>query len=368
MKKLLTLLLLSLICSAAYAQENSEFTRIIAGSRADKFCEVFAADDGCILAAGFTFSSDGDLSDRTKTGRSGWLCSLDERGNVLWNFCSRNSQNDEILAPRKHGDGTITVLLRSDGHEYNQLDLIRLSSEGKQIDRKTLFKLSQEEAHCMLTGPKVFAGGYIVDVFQHSKPYEPVYHWFDFSGKLLKTTSGISRDSIAAVSENHIVQEKDGVYWLCKLDESGDDTPICRLPEGVQYYGLVSLEHGGAAVCGGRANDQGRKGLLLIYDAAGNRTAAFRFEGYILEKVLLHENGYVLSAVQHEDEGIVFHMTEDGTVTAKRELMFSASSYYPYIAQMPDGRIVFVSSKWGDRTDGSDMVNYDAVFQVLDLR
>ena len=368
MKSLLMLLLLSLLCSAACAQENCEFIRVVAGSRTDKFCEVFAAEDGSMLAAGYTCSSDGDLSYRTKTGRSGWLCCLDEQGNVLWNFCSRNSQNDEILAPVKHDNGTITVLLRSDGYEYNQLDLIHLSGEGKQIDRKTLFKLSQEEAHCMLMGPKAFAGGYIVDVFQHSKSYEPVYHWFDFDGNLLKTSSGISRDSIAAVSENHIIEAHDGAFWLCVIDKTGKDTPVCRLPEGIQYFGLASLEHGGAAVCGGRVDDEGRMGLFVVYDAAGNRVAAFRFEGYIPEKVLPCENGYVISAVQHGGERILFHMTEDGTVTAERELKFSASSYYPYIAHMPDGRVVFASSKLGNKTEDSDTVNYDAVFQMFDLR
>ena len=73
------------------------------------------------------------------------------------------------------------------------------------------------------------------------------------------------------MGENHIIAEYDGVYWLCKLDETGQDTQICRLPEGIQYFGLASLEHGGAAVCGGRANDEGRKGLFMVYDAAGNR-------------------------------------------------------------------------------------------------
>lgn len=368
MKRLLLMLLMCLICAAACAQENGEFTRIVAGSRAEQFNEVFAAEDSSILAAGFTFSSDGDLSDRTKTGRSGWLCCLDEQGNVLWNFCSRNSRNDEILAPVKHDDGTITVLLRSDGHEYNQLDLIRLSDEGKQIDRKTLFKLSQEEAHCMLMGPKVFAGGYIVDVFEHHHPYDVVYHWFDFNGNLLKTSNGPSRDSIAAVSENHIIEKHDGVFWLCMLDKTGKDTPICPLPVGIDYFGLASLEHGGSAVCGGRVNDEGRKGLFLVYDAEGNSVSAFQFEGYIPEKVLPCEHGYALSAVQHGGEGILFHMTEEGAVTAKRELMFSVGSYYPYIARMPDGRIAFASSKWGDKTEGSDTVNYDAVLQVFDLR
>lgn len=152
------------------------------------------------------------------------------------------------------------------------------------------------------------------------------------------------------------------------LDKTGKDTPICPLPVGIDYFGLASLEHGGSAVCGGRVNDEGRKGLFQVYDAEGNSVSAFQFEGYIPEKVLPCEHGYALSAVQHGGEGILFHMTEEGAVTAKRELMFSVGSYYPYIARMPDGRIAFASSKWGDKTEGSDTVNYDAVLQVFDLR
>ena len=111
-----------------------------------------------------------------------------------------------MKAPVVHADGTITVLLESDGNEYDQTELIRLSMDGNVISRKTLVKIPKGNSGCAPEWPGVFSGGYVIATFDlttkidfepiyrySTKPtYQPVYHWFDFDGNLLKQSGDTS--------------------------------------------------------------------------------------------------------------------------------------------------------------------------------
>ena len=62
-----------------------DWLRSYGGSGRDSLREIVSVGDG-ILAAGSTTSSDGDLSIRTREGKTGWLLRLGADGSVLWNF------------------------------------------------------------------------------------------------------------------------------------------------------------------------------------------------------------------------------------------------------------------------------------------
>ena len=119
------------------------------------------------------------LSDRTKSGRSGWVALVDLQGNTHWNFCSRYGSNDYMKSPVVHDDNTITVLLNSDGNEYGQIELIRLDMTGNVVDRKALVKIPRGDQGIAPEWSGVFNGGYVIATFDLSKriDFEPVYRY-----------------------------------------------------------------------------------------------------------------------------------------------------------------------------------------------
>lgn len=164
--------------------------------------------------AGQTSSSDGTLSDRSKTGLTGWAALVDLQGNTIWNFCSRYGSDDRMRLPVVHEDGTITVLLQSNGNAHSQVELIRLDMEGNVISRKTLVQISKESAIIAPEWPGVFCGGYIIPTIdsltQAEYPsdvlYQPVYRGFDFEGNLLFETQASWPMAVAQVSQNHVIE------------------------------------------------------------------------------------------------------------------------------------------------------------------
>ena len=99
-----------------------------------------AAGGGRTVITGYTESSDGTLSDRTKRGHSGWVMCMDAQGNVLWNFCSRHDVNDRIRHPVIHEDGTVSVILFSQNEADEQLseEWIHLTPDGQVIERERI--------------------------------------------------------------------------------------------------------------------------------------------------------------------------------------------------------------------------------------
>ena len=95
-----------------------DWLRSYGGSGRDSLREIVSVGDG-ILAAGSTTSSDGDLSIRTREGKTGWLIRLGADGSVLWNFCSSRDGKAEICSPFVHDNGCVSCVLTGErGQEW----------------------------------------------------------------------------------------------------------------------------------------------------------------------------------------------------------------------------------------------------------
>ena len=139
------------------------------GSGTDEIGDLAVTPDGRVVMAGMTSSSDGTLSDRTRSGQSGWVALVDLQGNTCWNFCSRYGSNDRMKAPVVHADGTITVLLETKGGVYDQVELIRLDAAGNVLSRKPFVQLTQEGSAYAPEEPGVFCGGYVIATIDSTK-------------------------------------------------------------------------------------------------------------------------------------------------------------------------------------------------------
>lgn len=131
--------LLALLCAPACAQQ--EWEREYGGSGADVLTDLIAAGDG-LLAVGYTDSTDGDLSMRTRTGMTGWMLRLDGEGNALWSCCTARRGRDRMHSPYAHADGTFSAMLTGEGRGGEWL---RISEEAR-VDAR--IELPEPDAAC----------------------------------------------------------------------------------------------------------------------------------------------------------------------------------------------------------------------------
>lgn len=366
----------SQMLTAEHAQATSGESQVytLGGSEADVIHDVTAMPDGGALLAGFTRSHDGTLSDRTMQGWTGWLCRVDAAGHVLWNFCSRRGSDDRMRAPVVHADGSITVLLDGNGNERNLIELILLNPQGEVISRRTIVELSNAQGNCMIEEPGVFAGGYVIagaDVEANLRSI--TYRWFDFEGKPIKTVKGQWDRAVMAVSSGHIIEVHDGAYWLCSLDEQGNDTRLCRLFESdgrdsltrMTFTSLATLDDGGALACMHQGMEAQRMGRLIRFGADGSVVWQLDLGSFSPDDVCAVPGGFAMTGEAMEGTYQLIWGDGDGQVLRRHDLdrvyEFNASHS---LAILTDGRAAYAGAAQGPKGKG-DFVNYDVQLHMV---
>ena len=135
------LLALSLVLSLAGCALAEDWDRAYGGRGEDRLTELAPAPGG-LFAVGTSFSSDGDLSGRTRSGQTGWALRLDGEGNVLFSLSSAHAGRANMERPFAHADGTLSCVLRGDGAGAEWL---RVSAQGRITAR---VELPQTAALC----------------------------------------------------------------------------------------------------------------------------------------------------------------------------------------------------------------------------
>lgn len=356
------------------AQRGETAVYTLGGSEADVIHDVTAMPDGGMLLSGFTMSHDGTLDDRTKTGWTGWLCRVDAQGQVLWNFCSRQGSNDRMRAPVVHEDGSITVLLSVSGNERNQVELIRLNPQGEVISRKTILDMPNAQGNGFMEEPGVFAGGYVLAGADNEPFLRITYRWFDFEGKLIKQVDRQWDSAVMAVSSGHIVHAHDGAYWLCSLDEKGNDTQLCRLFESnggdrmtrMTFTSLASLPDGGALACARQGYEAERKGRLIRFAADGSVVWQLDLGKFAPDDVRVAPEGFAMTGETQTGEYMLYWGDDAGKLLRSHVLypVFSYQDSCP-MAILADGRTAVAGQTQGMKGK-RDWVNYDVQLHMVE--
>ncbi len=371
MRRIMVLLLLFL-CIVHGAMAGK--TWYIGGSRADVI-ESITADETHVVMAGYTFSSDGTLSDRTKTGRSGWITCLGQNGETLWNFCSRNSSNDEMHCPVIHSDGTITVLLYSGGHEKQQIELLRLNLEGKLQERILLLEQSTSEAekageYFLSEMPESWQGGYTIVGFREQGKSTDT-SWmkvYDFDGRLLYTVDGREcRNVKQAMGQKHAILLMDGQWTLCRMEQTPvrlkvlkeAKTSINHDADSEGWNGLCSLTDG--CIACGWTGDQYRaaNGKVTRWDTEGKLMWDKEYPDRTLWKIVPAANGYVISYEQMN--GKTGLMVIDGRGQELGDLPCDITNH---MTSWKDG---IIRTEWSmkETMQGDEAANWDVQITVL---
>lgn len=356
---------------AAPGGENAVYT--LGGSEADVIHDAAAMPDGGVLLAGFTMSHDGTLSDRTKTGWTGWLSCVDAQGNTRWNFCSRRGSHDRMRAPVVHEDGSITALLVISGNERSQVELIRLTAQGEVISRKIILEMLNAEGNCVIEEPGVFAGGYILAGADNEDFLRITYRWYDFEGNLIKTVKKQWDGAVMAVSSGHIIEVHDGAYWLCSLDERGNDVRLCHLFDSdgrdhmsrMTFTSLASLPDGGALAGMRMGMEEQRIGRLIRFGADGSVVWQMDLGQFSPDDVRVGKDGFAMTGETQTGEYRLYWGKEEGTLEGFHglEQVYDYGTSCP-MAILADGRAAVASAVWGE-PGKKDWVNYDVRLHMV---
>ncbi|MBR5289037.1 MAG: hypothetical protein IKU34_10690 [Clostridia bacterium] len=326
--------------------ENMPEVYTYGGSKRDWVYDMAVAPDGRIAVAGYTESSDGTLSDRTKTWRAGWVMMLDQNMNVLWNFCSRSGDMDYMCAPVFHEDGTLSVVHVTEG---KQVKIIGLNEEGKRIKSVTVMSRKGGDEHFGVVG--AMEHGYLLKRWK-GDPERASYALFDFGGtQLIGYGEGAQ---FSAVSEKHMIALDNSGLWLCQpglLEGEGPRSNGVRLnvldAQGNadrSYQSVVSLADGGAAACGYINGAQGANGLLSRWDARGNLVFEMIVVGNPLKELVCTQDGYAALRMAKEagqyGEWELVRFDEMGILCGKQTLLETPSQDACCTAVRADGAIL----------------------------
>jgi len=162
-------LIFSLLGSFSFAQSTSliEWQNTLGGSLSEEAHSVQQTSDGGYIIAGYTRSTDGDVSSYHGGPRDCWLIRLDGSGNLLWEKTYGGSDLDEAYAVQQTSDGGYIVVGRTEsddgdvsGYHGNQdLWVFKLDPSGNMIWQNALGGSSGESARSV---QQTTDGGYLI--------------------------------------------------------------------------------------------------------------------------------------------------------------------------------------------------------------
>lgn len=357
---MLILAALTTLCSCVLA-ESRIYT--YGGSDRDALYDIAAGEDGRIVMTGFTNSTDGTLTGRTKTGRSGWALCVSSDGEVLWSFCTRLGTYDQLTTPVVHDDGSVTMALEAEMSGAHEIEAIRLDKNGEVISRRTMREskgayIALETAHDLK--------GYVIGG-------DNAYLLYDLDGAEIEriSTEEWNRNGVRhAASQRHIIRIDGEEGVLYAVGEEGTETALCPViqlypAEGVngkllgsRYNDLISLSDGGAAGCGwvmsGKEEQRRYQGLIARWDEQGNIVFEMWMETGILDEIVQTEDGFACLCYPEETEenrlvselnwSLVF-FNQQGIIQRKVDLGLCSRSDCA-MTQLPDGAIAVVQRVW----------------------
>ena len=267
-----------------------EWQKSIGGSLHDGATSVILNDDGSFMIAGYTSSSDGDVSDN-KGMIDGWLVKLSADGNIIWEKTIGGTWTDGFRNIRHTEDGGYILTgstLSNDGDlaglnpggwmELAKYWIVKLDENAEIEWQSVIGGTSKDEAQCIIP---INGGGYIVagnaesnngDVTENFGEKDWWVVRLDDIGTIVweKTLGGSERDevrSMEALSDGSAffilgtTQSTDGhinsntgekEVWFVKMDFDGNIlTSQCFGGAGNQkgFYGVEAAD-GGIVITG----------------------------------------------------------------------------------------------------------------------
>lgn len=283
---LLLLGVLLALSPCAAAEDAALWSRAYGGRGRNELTALSDAN-GTLLAAGYTTSTDGDLSERTREGKTGWLLRLDGEGRILFSCCSAHAGRDEMRAPFAHADGTASCVLWGGrrGCEW-----LRVNGEGKTTARVEAPESCghAKAASLAQVQPCDAAGGAALLLLYDHGDGTLCARWMDEKGSIIPGDAGagdtgagdtgagdakagdvFSADAkgclaVGGMGEAALIAAEDGTITLTRLSATGP-ARTAEIPRTGDVTGALMGSDGSVTLCG-----QSESGGFLLRSSAEN--------------------------------------------------------------------------------------------------
>ncbi|TAJ43968.1 PKD domain-containing protein [Methanofollis fontis] len=344
------------------AAGNRVWQRCLGGSSGDYAESIRQTSDGGYIVAGFTYSTDGDVSGN-HGGADIWVVKLDAAGNRVWQRCLGGASDDRAFNILQTADGGYIVAsytYSTDGdvsgnHGSYDAWVVKLDAAGNRIWQRGLGGASDDRA---LSIQQMADGGYVVagvtwstdgDVSGNHGDSDAWVVKLDAAGSMVwqRCLGGSSRDyaySIRQTSDGgYIVAGETGSIdgdvsgnhgdsdaWVVKLDAAGNQVwQRCFGGSSRDFaYSIQQTSDGGYVVAGGTWSTDGdvsgnhgdSDGWMVKLDVAGSMVCQRCFGGTSSDLAFsiqqISDGGYVVASYTCSNDGDVSgnHGDSDGWV------------------------------------------------------
>lgn len=192
-----------------------EWAKTFGGSREDDANSIIETPDGGYVVLGYTFSNDGDITDKTTTDADFWVFKINTEGALQWSKTYGGSADDRATKIINTNDGGFAVIgyTRSTDGDVSQNNgfydfwLLKLDASGNMQWEKTYGFSGNDQGQAVI---QTTDGGYFLTGFM------------DFDGRAAQQTD------LNKSGNRHGV----GEFWAIKTDNTGTE-------QWNQYYGGI---------------------------------------------------------------------------------------------------------------------------------
>lgn len=333
----LWMVLAALLLIAATAWADQDIYRY-GGSGYDYLGDIDTSKDGRILMTGHTESTDGTLSDRTKTGRTGWALCVDAQGEVLFSFCSRNDEEAWMDCPVFHEDGSATVLLYS-GMGAGGVEMIRLSPQGEDIWRKEIIPEGAGGAFYADATPL----GYIFSCMD-GKGRPSGMMLFDWEGEKIREYDDLFEYFDGRLRGGFLLGGTHEERKILRMNDGGEYETFAALQADSEITTSAELratEDGGVFMFMGLQPEDGADSRVLRWDAQGELVYDMNIvDGEISDARGANGGVVLLRGAADGWEGVEVTRLDGEGIIARSNFISADDGYftYGYLAMLPDGR------------------------------
>ena len=342
------------------AQPNIEWQKTFGGSLFDEAFSVISTTDGGYILAGFTVSDDGDV-----VGSHGnsdyWVLKLDSMGSVSWKRAYGGSNHDGVYCIQAASDGGYILAgytASTDGdvsgnHGDKDMWVIRLDDDGDIEWQKTLGGSGWEEAWSV---KQTTDGGYIVAGRSGSNDGDVTgFHgYLDYWVVKLNSTGELEwQKSLGGT-------DIDKGYTISQTDDGG----YIVAGEAQSTDGMVTGNHGGTDFWVVKLNFEGKIEWEKSLGGTGldraNDIHQARDGGYIMIGQTSSTNGHVTGSHGGNDYWVV-KLTSDGNIDWQKAIGGSKDDFGRFVYQTTDGGYVTIGTT---RSTDGDILNHIGVDDI----
>lgn len=224
---------------------NTVWSKTFGGAGEDHIASLVKTSGGFLLA-GYSNSPDGDIP-RNKGNYDGWVMKVDDGGNKVWSANYGGSNEDyfkSVVAAEDGGfmvagytkstDGDIT--LNRGGYD---LWMMKIDGNGTKQWMKTYGGANEEYITTII---KTNDGGYLTMGYTNSTTWDVTRTYNDFGGWLLKVDASGNKTSASTYGErfddfpNTLINTQDGGYMVagyCYVETRGYDAWLVKITSGL---------------------------------------------------------------------------------------------------------------------------------------